>query len=228
MTPTVAALAERAGTDLDRAPAEEIVGWAVEHFPGTLAVTASMADAVVVDLVSRAAPGVAVLFLDTGYHFPETLGTADAVEATYPVRLLRVRPAHSVAAQDLLHGPALHDRDPDLCCRLRKVAPLQAALAPYQAWVTGVRRVETPARQGTRVVEWDARRGKVKVNPIAAWTDADVERYVREHAVVVNPLLAAGYPSVGCRPCTRAVAAGADPRSGRWAGLAKSECGLHA
>src|SRR5579875_1353474 len=131
------------------------------------------------------------------------------------------------AEQDAELGPDLYARNPDLCCYLRKVVPLEQALERYDAWITGVRREETAARTSTRAVEWDARRQKVKVNPIVAWSQADVDAYIAEHGVLVNPLVDEGYPSIGCRTCTARVAPGADPRSGRWAGTAKTECGIH-
>ncbi|HYY10021.1 MAG TPA: phosphoadenylyl-sulfate reductase, partial [Kineosporiaceae bacterium] len=176
---------------------------------------------------ARVRPGVAVVFLDTGYHFAETIGTRDAAAAAYPIRLLTVTPLQTVAEQDAELGARLHERDPNRCCALRKVEPLERALAPFSAWVTGLRRVDAPTRRDISVVEWDARRSMVKVNPLAAWTDDDLYGYVEEHGVLVNPLLQLGYPSIGCEPCTRPVAAGEDPRSGRWAGVAKTECGLH-
>jgi phosphoadenosine phosphosulfate reductase len=180
-----------------------------------------------VHLVSQVAVGVDVLFLDTGYHFAETLGTRDAVAAAYDVNVISLTPRQTVAEQDATEGPKLHDRDPDRCCRMRKVERLDRALAHYDAWATGLRRVEAPSRRGTPVVSYDADRGKVKIAPIAAWSDAEVEDYIAEHSILVNPLVTAGYPSIGCAPCTRATAAGQDPRAGRWAGLAKTECGIH-
>ncbi|MGH3854177.1 MAG: phosphoadenylyl-sulfate reductase [Pseudonocardiaceae bacterium] len=220
-------LALRAGRELDTAPAQEIVRWAARTFGARFAVASSMQDAVLVHLVSRVAPGVDVLFLDTGYHFAETLGTRDAVAATYGVNLITVTPRRTVAEQDASEGPKLHDRDPDRCCRLRKVEPLDRALAGYDAWATALRRVDSPTRAAAPVVSYDAKRGKVTVAPMAAWSDSDVADYIAEHAVLVNPLVAAGYPSIGCAPCTRAVAPGEDPRAGRWAGSAKTECGIH-
>jgi phosphoadenosine phosphosulfate reductase len=219
--------AERAAVDLEDATAEEIVAWAVQTFGARVCVTASMTDSVVIDLVSRAAPGVDVLFLDTGYHFAETLGTRDAVAATYPVNLLSITPVRTVAEQDAMHGPRLYERDPDLCCALRKVEPLERALRDYDAWFTGLRRDESPSRATTPVVAWDEARGKVKVNPIAGWTQDDVESYVATHGVLINPLLQDGYASVGCAPCTRRVAPGEGTRDGRWSGLTKIECGIH-
>jgi phosphoadenosine phosphosulfate reductase len=133
----------------------------------------------------------------------------------------------TVAEQDAEYGPRLYERDPDLCCAMRKVQPLAGALQAYDAWATGLRRAETLNRVIAPVVGWDARKGKVKVSPLARWTDDDVEKYVAEHGVLVNPLVYDGYPSIGCATCTRRVAPGEDPRSGRWAGSTKTECGIH-
>ena len=186
-----------------------------------------MADAVLAHLASRAAPGVDVVFLDTGYHFAETIGTRDAVAATLPVNLITITPVQTVAEQDATYGKDLFARDPDLCCALRKVEPLEDALPAYDAWATGLRRDETPNRVNTPVVGWDEKKRKVKVSPIARWTRDDVDRYIAENGVLVNPLQYDGYPSIGCWPCTRRVAPGEDPRSGRWAGPGKTECGIH-
>jgi phosphoadenosine phosphosulfate reductase len=213
--------------DLADASATDIIAWAVRAFGDRIAVTSSMTDAVIVHLAASVQPGIDVIFLDTGYHFPETAGTRDAVAATYQINLINVTPSRTVAEQDAILGPRLYARNPDLCCYLRKVVPLERALAPYAAWITGVRREETAARSDTRVVEWDAKRQMVKVNPIAAWTAQQVDDYIAAHGVLVNPLLADGYPSIGCQTCTMRVEPGADPRSGRWAGTRKTECGLH-
>jgi phosphoadenosine phosphosulfate reductase len=204
-----------------------VLAWAGETFGDSFAVTSSMADGLLAHLASRAVPGVNVVFLDTGYHFAETIGTRDWVTGVMPITLVNVTAPQTVAEQDAAYGAALHDRDPDLCCSLRKVQPLAKALAGYAAWGSGVRRDESPTRAGTRVVDWDAKRGMVKVNPLAAWTDADVDAYIAEHQVPVNPLQEIGYASIGCAPCTRPVAPGEDPRAGRWAGRGKTECGLH-
>ncbi|WP_432482113.1 phosphoadenylyl-sulfate reductase [Kineococcus esterisolvens] len=220
-------LAERGAAELAGADAGEVAAWAAATFPGTLAVACSMADAVLPHLVAQHAPGVDVLFLDTGYHFAETRGTRDEVEFALPVRVVDVLPRQTVAEQDAEFGPRLHERDPGTCCRLRKVEPLAAALAGYEAWVTGVRREEAPTRAGTPLVQFDERHGLVKLNPLAAWTFDELVDYATDHAVPVNPLLTSGYPSIGCKPCTRAVAPGEDPRSGRWAGTGKTECGIH-
>jgi phosphoadenosine phosphosulfate reductase len=220
-------LATLAGRELEDASAQEIVRWAAGVFGERVAVTSSMADAVVAHLVSTLKPGVDVLFLNTGYHFAETIGTRDAVAAMYDVNVIDVGPAMSIAQQDIAFGKDLWARDPDRCCALRKVAPLNNAMRDYDAWITGLRRDETPARANTPVVSWDAGRGKVKICPIARWTADDVDAYVAEHGILLNPLLMDGYDSIGCRPCTRRVAAGEDSRAGRWAGSSKTECGLH-
>jgi phosphoadenosine phosphosulfate reductase len=220
-------LAARAAQALADASAQEIVQWAADTFDDRLCVTSSMTDAVIIHLASLAQPGIDVLFLDTGYHFAETIGTRDAVAVTYPVNVVNITAERTVAGQDAEFGPRLYSRDPDLCCHMRKVEPLVRALAPYNAYVTGVRRDETLSRQHAQAVEWDAKRQLVKVNPIVSWTQQQVEDYIAEHAILVNPLVYDGYPSIGCATCTRRIAPGADPRSGRWAGTGKSECGLH-
>lgn len=221
------ALAEQAGRDLEGAAALEILQWAEDQFGSSWAVASSMADAVLPSLAARVRPGVDVLFLDTGYHFAETLGTRDAVGATLPVTIRNITPQQSVAEQDASFGPRLYERNPDQCCALRKVLPLRRALKDYAAWATGLRRDESPTRARVRVVEWDEQRSMVKVNPIAAWTSADVQNYVAATGVLVNPLLSDGYGSVGCGPCTRRITAGEDLRAGRWSGRDKVECGLH-
>ncbi len=221
-------LASIAGPELELAPAELIIEWAVDTFGDRFCVTSSMADAVLADLAGRVAPGIDVVFLDTGYHFAETIGTRDAVEATLPVNVLTAKPAQTVAEQDQAYGKDLYKTDPDLCCALRKVAPLRDALEAYDAWATGLRRDETHNRVIAPVVGWDEGKGKVKVSPLARWSEADVARYIEENNVLVNPLQYDGYPSIGCWPCTRRVAPGEDKRSGRWAGSNKTECGIHA
>jgi phosphoadenosine phosphosulfate reductase len=222
------ALAERGARELGPdATAQQVLAWAAETFGNRMIVASNMQDAVLVELAAKARPGVDILFLDTGYHFAETIGTRDAVETVYDVRIVNATPEHTVAEQDSLLGKDLFARDPNQCCALRKVAPLQNTLARYDAWVTGVRRVEAPTRANTPLVTYDEKFGLVKVNPIAAWTDEEMDAYIAEHNVLVNPLVAEGYPSIGCAPCTAKPAPGADKRSGRWAGTGKIECGLH-
>jgi len=221
-------LAEQAAEELADAPAEEVIRWAVDTFGERICITSSMTDAVIIHLASAVKPGIDVVFLDTGYHFPETIGTRDAVSVVYPIRMINVTPPRTVAEQDAELGPRLFGRNPDLCCYLRKVEPLERALSEYDAWITGVRRDETSERRKTPVVQWDDRREMVKVNPIVSWTQKQVDDYITTNNVLVNPLVYDGYPSIGCATCTIQVEPGADPRSGRWAGTGKTECGIHA
>lgn len=207
--------------------AQEVNRWAAREFGPSLAVASSMANAVLPHVVAEQSPGVDVLFLDTGYHFAETLQTRDRVADLLDVTVVDVLPERTVSGQDADHGKDLFARDPATCCALRKVEPLRRALAGYDAWVTGVRREEGPTRSGTRLVAWDATFGLVKVNPLVAWSSQDMQGYAERHLLPVNPMLSQGYPSIGCAPCTRPVAEGEDARAGRWAGFAKTECGLH-
>lgn len=202
------------------------VQWAQQSF-SSLVLMSSMGDEVLVHLASQAAPGIEVAFIDTGYHFPETLGTAHAYEISRPLRLLTVEPVQTVAEQDAQFGPRLHERDPDLCCKMRKVEPLERTLAGRDAWITGMRRVDAPTRSDIDIVGVDARREMVKINPLALWTEQQTQDYADSHGVLLNPLRGLGYASIGCAPCTRAVAPGEDPRAGRWSGTGKTECGLH-
>jgi phosphoadenosine phosphosulfate reductase len=221
------ALAEQAGHDLEGASALEILGWADEQFGSSWAVASSMADAVVPSLAAKVRPGVDILFLDTGYHFAETIGTRDAVAATLPVNIRTLTPKQSVEQQDASFGARLYERNPDQCCALRKVMPLRAALKDYSAWASGLRRDEVATRADVRVIEWDEQRSMVKINPIAAWTQDDVDRYIADNGILVNPLLFDGYGSIGCWPCTRRLKPGEDARAGRWSGTGKVECGIH-
>jgi phosphoadenosine phosphosulfate reductase len=216
-----------AGPELELASAEQIIEWSVETFGSRFCVTSSMSDGVLSHLASRVAPGIDVIFLDTGLHFVETLGTRDAVAATTAVNVITLSPTISVRDQAEQYGPNLWETNPDLCCALRKVKPLEDALTAYDAWATGLRREETHNRVIAPVVGWDEKKQKVKVSPLARWSQDDVDRYITEHNVVVNPLRFDGYPSIGCWPCTKRVQQGDDPRSGRWAGLGKTECGIH-
>ena len=231
-------IAARAGVELEGASATEILRWTNETFGGVngprgwatcnYVVASSMQEAVLIDLAANVRPGVPVVFLDTGYHFVETIGTRDAIESVYDIRVLNVTPEQTVAEQDRLLGKDLFARNPSECCQRRKVAPLGRTLRGYSAWVTGLRRGETAARANAPVVGFDEGYKLVKVNPLADWTDEDVQNYIDDHGVLVNPLIDEGYSSIGCEPCTAKPLAGADPRSGRWQGLSKTECGLHA
>jgi phosphoadenosine phosphosulfate reductase len=215
--PSETELAEVAAA-LERAPATGVIAWAHERTEGRLVLACSFQDCVVVDLVSQVDPAMPVVFLDTGFHFPETLAYVETVRQRYDLRLVVTTP-----------GP---EADPwpcgtERCCELRKVEPLAKVLQDQRGWVTGLKRVDAPTRATTPVVAWDAARGVLKVNPLATWTDEDVARYEEDHGLPVHPLLAAGYRSIGCAPATRPTAPGEHPRAGRWAGTDKVECGLH-
>jgi phosphoadenosine phosphosulfate reductase len=226
-TTDLRALAEHASAELAEASAAEALDWTARTFGDRFIVASNMQDAVLIDLAVRAKSDVDVLFLETGYHFAETIGTRDAVALTYPdIRIVNAEAEQSVADQEREFG-LLNKTDPTQCCFLRKVVPLRRTLANYDAWVTGVRRVDAPTRANTPVVQWDERNGLVKVNPIAAWSDAEFTDYIAANGILENPLVGEGYLSIGCAPCTAKPLPGADPRSGRWAGQAKTECGLH-
>ena len=204
-----------------------VLRWAGTTFGDDFAITSSMADGLLAHLAARAVPGVRVIFLETGYHFAETLGTRDWIASALDVTVVNVHPDLTVAEQDAEYGPELYKRDPDRCCEMRKVVPLGRTLAGYAAWGSGVRRDESSSRSSTRVIDWDAKREKIKINPLAFWTQDVVDAYMDEHRVPVNPLVELGYASIGCAPCTRPVAEGEDARAGRWSGKDKTECGLH-
>lgn len=220
-------LAADGARELHDASASQVIAWAGRTFGSRFAVAASMQDTVLLHLASSVLPGVDALFLDTGYHFAQTLAVRNQVERAYAVRVVTLHAAQTVAEQDVTYGERLHDRDPDLCCALRKTHPLDDALDGYDAWATGLRRSESASRADIAVVSYDERRDRIKLAPLARWGDEQVADYVREHDVIMNPLLSQGYPSIGCAPCTARVALGADARSGRWAGVDKLECGIH-
>lgn len=208
------------------AGAEEILDWAREHVPGRLAVTLSMENTVLAELAARHLPQADFLFLDTGYHFPETLDVADQVEARYRQKLVRAKPLLTVPEQDARYGLNLFATNPTACCRMRKVEPLAAYMGPYDGWITGLRRDDSPLRAHTPALDIDPN-GRLKISPIVTWTLEKTNEYIAEHDLIVHPLTTQGYPSIGCAPCTGKVENGADPRSGRWSGFAKTECGLH-
>ncbi|GAA0218788.1 phosphoadenylyl-sulfate reductase [Cryptosporangium japonicum] len=219
--------ADSAAAELEGAHPIEVLRWAGETFGERLCLTSSMGDAVLATLAAEAVPGIDVVFLDTGYHFAETLQTRDRVAATLDVNVVTVKPELTVAQQNIRYGQSLYARDSDACCGMRKVEPLDRGLAPYDAWASGLRRDESYARRHTPVVGVDARRDKIKVNPLACWTQADVDRFVAERNVIINPLVERGFLSIGCAPCTRPVQLGEDSRAGRWSGSEKTECGIH-
>jgi phosphoadenosine phosphosulfate reductase len=210
-------------------PLEELLAWTAETFGAglTQACSFGLEDVALVDLHASHVARADIFYLNTGFLFPETLETRDRLEARYRLRFREILPALTVAEQGTVFGEELFRRAPSQCCWLRKVEPLQRALAGYGAWITGIRRDQAPTRKNTQVVEWDGRFELFKINPLAAWTWEQLREYVRTRQIPSNPLHERGYPSIGCTPCTSPVASGEDPRSGRWRGLAKVECGLH-
>jgi phosphoadenylyl-sulfate reductase (thioredoxin) len=217
-------------TDLEGRPAHEILRWASETYGSrlTFATGFGAEGCAIIDLVARHELPIDLFTLDTGLLFPETYELWRRLEAKYGVTIRAVRPAQSVDEQAAALGPALWEREPDRCCDLRKVRPLRAALAGFDAWITAIRRDQTPERATAQVVEQDRKFGLVKVNPLVAWTHDEVWAHLYAHDVPYNPLHERGYPSIGCQPCTSAVVPGENLRAGRWRGSAKKECGLHA
>jgi phosphoadenosine phosphosulfate reductase len=218
LLPQMTELAE-VSRSFESEPASSVVEWAADRFGTGLVLAASFQDCVLIDVAVQAVPDIEVVFLDTQYHFAETLWFVEQVRARYDLNLTVLRP--KAAADDLWHS------DPDQCCRVRKVEPLERALRGRAAWMSGLRRDEATSRASTPIVAYDASRGLVKVNPLATWTGLDVEGYIRDRNLPVHPLAERGYPSIGCWPCTRPVAEGEDARAGRWSGSDKTECGLH-
>ncbi|KAB1503092.1 phosphoadenylyl-sulfate reductase [Corynebacterium sp. 320] len=211
---------------LEGATAEEVIEWAEQHVTGRIAVTMSMQDTILAELTEGRLHNAELVFLDTGYHFEETIQTRDEVVERYTLPLTNVTPTLTKDEQDSIYGKDLYRRNNTACCRMRKVEPLARMLNPFEAWVTGVRRVDNELRANTPVLEVD-RTGRLKINPIVAWSDEEVENFIDDHDLIINPLTKQGYPSIGCATCTLPVAPGEDPRSGRWAGTNKTECGLH-
>ena len=209
---------EQASVRLDRADPVEIIEWTVNRFPGKAALAASFQDAALVDMVVRVDPSMEVIFLDTEFHFPETLAYVERLRRLYNMNLVVTHP--SVAIDEYVCGT-------DRCCEFRKVQPLAKALEGRSAWITGLKRVDTPERAEAPVIAWDPSRSMVKVNPVAAWDDDDVDEYVAAHDLPRHPLNYVGYVSIGCAPTTVPVPEGRHPREGRWAGTSKTECGLH-
>ncbi|MCI4372237.1 MAG: phosphoadenylyl-sulfate reductase [Thermoplasmata archaeon] len=228
-----AAQAEDWSRELEGRPASEIIRWAVDRFGDGLVIGSSFGkdSLVIMDLARRLRPDIPVLFLETGYHFAETLQFRDQLRTESKVNIVDVRPDLTVPEQDAAYGTDLFARAPDQCCEMRKVAPLRRALAGRRAWMTGVRRSQHPQRAGTPVVEWqeilENGKGVFKVNPLVAWPLTEVDAYLAEHQLPHHPLWAKGYPSVGCAPCTAPASAAEGERAGRWKGQGKIECGIH-
>ncbi len=220
---------ERWNTDLSAATPEELLRWASARWGDRVALSCSFGGAagmVLLDMVMQVAPSTTVLYVDTGLLFPATYRVVEAVRRRYGIDPLAARPRQSVTLQAEHEGAALWEQDPTRCCQLRKVEPLADALLPYAAWITGIRRDGAATRANAQTVEWSNKYGLVKLNPLAAWTERDVWRYIHANNVPYNPLLDQGYRSLGCYTCTR-LPSGDDPRSGRWVGFNKTECGLH-
>jgi len=221
-------IAEAAAEKLADASTDEILTWAAETFGNRLAVACSMANTVGPEYTARFQPGVDVLFLETGYHFAETLEVRDQLAAKGTVSVKNVRNRETVAQHEAnFTAGKPYEIDTDACCGARKVMPLNAALDGYEAWVTGMRRSDSASRANTPIVQWDRSHKMVKINAFANWTLQEIERWAAENEALINPLHYDGYPSIGCGPCTRRVAPGEDARAGRWAGSGKTECGIH-
>ncbi len=212
----------------DRRP-EEILQWGFDTFaPGLALATGFGPEGVVLmHLVAQIAPQTTVFYLDTELLFPETYALRDALAERLGLSFTRVATRLSLPEQAAQHGEALWARDPNLCCNLRKVQPLREHLAFQDAWMTSIRRDQTANRATAGLVEWDSANGLVKINPLGNWTKQDVWAYLHLHALPYNTLHDQGYASIGCWPCTRAIAPGEDERAGRWAGFGKTECGIH-
>jgi phosphoadenosine phosphosulfate reductase len=208
---------------------QRVLSWAFETFGTEVAISSAFGaeGMVLIDMASRVGKDFRVFTVDTEFLFPETYALIDRIQQRYEITIEKVFSLLSPEKQEELHGPALWERGPDQCCNLRKVEPLRRKLSELGAWITSIRRDQTAFRMDARKVEWDAKFGLVKVNPIADWTSKQVWRYLLEHNVPYNPLHDQNYPSIGCTHCTRAVLPGENPRAGRWPGTAKTECGLH-
>lgn len=208
---------------------QHILGWGLENYGQGLTIGTSFGASgmALMDMALEIQPDVDIFYIDTGYFFPETEALIARAEARYGRTFRRVATPLSVDDQAQQYGPRLYERDPDLCCYLRKVEPLETALKSATAWVTALRRDQSSSRAKTPAVSWNERYNVVKIAPLSMWTEEEIWAYIREHDVPYNQLHDRDYPSIGCWPCTRAVRPGDDPRSGRWFGTSKVECGLH-
>lgn len=214
---------------LEGASPDVVLRWAAAEFGDEVALATGFGaeGCVLIDVLARAGLDLRVFYLDTDLLFPETYDLVERLRKRYGLRFERRATPLKLAAQTELYGERLWERDPEECCRLRKVEPLREMLAGLRAWVTAIRREQTPARAGASVVEHDAKFGLFKINPLAAWSAREVWDYVLKQEVPYNPLHDLNYASVGCVPCTTPVRIGEDPRAGRWRGTSRTECGLH-
>lgn len=208
---------------------EQVLSWAYKRFRNQIAISSAFGaeGVVLIDMASRLHADFRVFVLDTEFLFPETYNLMDRIEERYAVKIERVYSLLSPEAQESIHGPSLWSRNPERCCAVRKVEPLNSKLAELHAWITSIRRDQTSVRANAQKIEWDAKFGLIKINPIADWSSQQVWTYIREHNVPYNSLHDRNYPSIGCRHCTRAIRPGEEPRAGRWPGFAQTECGLH-
>jgi phosphoadenosine phosphosulfate reductase len=208
---------------------QDILRWAVESFYPklTMATAFGPEGCAILHMLAEIEPRVRVFNLDTGYQFAETLALRDRIAERYGIEVELIRPDATVAEYEAEHGGPVYANDPDRCCRDRKLVPLRRTVAGYEAWISAIRADQSAHRAKADVVGWDAKFGLVKINPLLRWTKRDVWAFVVTNKIPYNPLHDQGYPSIGCWPCTRAVSAGDDDRAGRWAGQAKTECGLH-
>jgi phosphoadenosine phosphosulfate reductase len=220
---------QRLNLEFERQSPQDVLIYAIgKYFPEiVLASSFGAEDVALVDMVHRINPRTPILYLDTDFLFTETYATRDALIRKYGIAPIQIKSQLTPEQQAEKLGAKLWERRPDECCRQRKVEPLARALASYKAWITGIRRDQSPSRATASLVEWDPQFQLIKFNPLARWTTDDVWAYIKVHQVPFNPLHDQGYPSIGCTYCTRPVQPGEDPRAGRWAGFAKTECGLH-
>ena len=208
---------------------QRVLAWAFDTFGNEVAISSAFGaeGMALIDMASRLRKDFRLFTVDTEFLFPETYSLMDRIEERYAIKIVKVFSLLSPEEQERTRGAALWARDPDQCCNLRKVEPLRRKLSELRAWITSIRRDQTSFRKEARKVEWDAKFGLVKVNPLADWTSKQVWRYIHDHDVPYNSLHDQNYPSIGCTHCTRAVRPGEDPRAGRWPGMTKTECGLH-
>lgn len=220
---------ESPGDEFESKTAQEILEWALKEFHPNISLASSFGaeDVALIDMMSRICPGARVFAIDTGYLFPGTHDVIRIIKETYPINLEVYSSEVSIEEMEKDYGRELFNFDPDLCCDIRKIQPLKNALLNLNAWITGLRRDQAPTRAYTKKVEVDKKFGLVKINPIADWTSQQVWSYIRANKVPYNILHDRDYPSIGCAPCTRPIQPGEDPRSGRWSGKGKTECGLH-
>jgi phosphoadenosine phosphosulfate reductase len=206
----------------------EILRWAVRTYAPDAALTCSFQHegVVLAHMLQSVAPETPIVFINTGYHFPETLAYRDLLVERYHFNLIEVGPAVSKEEVERQHGPELFRHDPDRCCEINKVEPLRRALRGVRAWINGRRRDQAATRHTLPILE-ELPNGIVKINPLVRWAAKDTYEYMTRYELPMNPLFEQGYTSIGCAPCTRPVLAGEDERAGRWAGRTKIECGIH-